>query len=503
MLLVELRRSMRSLLSDLCRDLAGYPSEVRRVRLPIDYWRDVGRALREEDFSNWKVVGWIEGINDLLFFIDVRAQLARERDRQGFADALWEDCRQRLYENSDVDELFPKGRPEAKGLRTRLTVLCARLARESTQESVCLVPGLANEWVARRKVRVWEVAWDVGPDLEQAERTGTIPVGIEGAVLESSAPSRLKARASQAAMLRVTARDIRVRLGETSSRILSVGSSPDDQWTYRAEQWIRSGLTLGPTLRYRKDRTPLRVDPTAAGVGARIREALSVIGEAWPEGAELLALLTSRIVPLKATGVVSFSYRHRPGLSFINTFDRTQLDLIDDLIHENSHHHLNLLLRKFRLLKGDHTEEIFYSPWRRSLRPIRGILHATFTFAMGAALFERLSTWGAKQRESQLHAVGLVTRDILRARFRCLEEVESVHYSLRDLEYAAKELGWLASSGEQLVRQLEGAIGKVERNIAPHRREVQRSIFGPALRRHIDELHTARMTYGPVRLSKA
>jgi HEXXH motif-containing protein len=502
MLLIELRRSMRSLVFDLCHDLAKYPPVVRRVRLPIDFWREVGRALREEDFSNWKVVGWIEGINDLLFFIDVRAQLAREPDRQGFADALWEDCRQRFYENSYVDELFPEGRPEAKGLNIRLTVLCARLAREATQDSVFLVPGLANDWVARRRVRIWEVAWDVGPDLEQAERTGTIPVGSEGAALESSAPSRLKVRGSQAAILRVTACDTHVRIGKRFFRVMSVGSSPDDQWTYRAEQWIRPGLTLGPTLRYRKDRTPLRVDPTPPGVGTRIREALQVIEEAWPEGAGLLALLTSRIVPLKATGVVSFSYRHRPGLSFINTFDRTQLDLIDDLIHENSHHHLNLLLRKFRLLKGEHTEEIFYSPWRRSLRSVYGILHATFTFTMGAILFERLFTWGAKQSESQLRAVGLGPHDILRARFRCLEEVESVRYSLGDLEYAAKKLGWLTASCEQLVRQLEEAIGKVERNIAPHRRGVQRSTFGPALRRHIEELHTARMTYGPVRLSK-
>ena len=73
-----------------------------------------------------------------------------------------------------------------------------------------------------------------------------------------------------------------------------------------------------------------------------MRRALEVIESAWPEGNRLLRLLTSRIVPLRASGVVSFSYRHRPGLSAINCFDRDRLDLIDDLIHENSHHHLNL-----------------------------------------------------------------------------------------------------------------------------------------------------------------
>ena len=49
-------------------------------------------------------------------------------------------------------------------------------------------------------------------------------------------------------------------------------------------------------------------------------------------GIDSLALLTSRIVPLNAKGVVSFSYRHRPGLSAINCFERDDPDLIDDLI---------------------------------------------------------------------------------------------------------------------------------------------------------------------------
>ena len=149
-------------------------------------------------------------------------------------------------------------------------------------------------------------------------------------------------------------------------------------------------LTLGPTLVYGRHGGPVRVCATPPDVAGKMQRALSVIEQAWPAGNDILALLTSRIIPLKASGVVSFSYRHQPGLSFINCFDRDALDLIDDLIHENSHHHLNLLLRKYVLYRGDWNREIFYSPWRRTLRPIRGILHATFTFAMGASLFERL-----------------------------------------------------------------------------------------------------------------
>ncbi|MEO7862694.1 MAG: hypothetical protein ABIU05_20110, partial [Nitrospirales bacterium] len=90
-----------------------------------------------------------------------------------------------------------------------------------------------------------------------------------------------------------------------------------------------------------------------------------------------------------------------------------------------------------------------------------------------------------------------------RARFRCLEEVESVRYSIQDLEYASWHLKWLTGSGQRLVKQLADMIEQVEHNIAPHRKAVLASKFGPSLRRHMKELQQARQTYGPVRLSKA
>jgi len=201
---------------------------------------------------------------------------------------------------------------------------------------------------------------------------------------------------------------------------------------------------------------------------------------------------------------VSFSYRHRPGLSFINCFDRDNLDLIDDLIHENSHHHLNLLLRKQILYHGDRNQQIFYSPWRRSLRPLRGILHAAFTFTMGAMLFERLSTWASGRGGlARWTRAGLTSRDLQRARFRCLEEVESVRYSIQDLGYSSWHLKWLTGSGQRLVKQLAETIEQVEQNIEPHRKAVLSSTFGPSLRRHTKELQQARQTYGPVQLKKA
>jgi hypothetical protein len=123
---------------------------------------------------------------------------------------------------------------------------------------------------------------------------------------------------------------------------------------------------------------------------------------------------------------------------------------------------------------------------------------------MGAMLFERLSTWASGRGGSaRWKQAGLTSRDLQRARFRCLEEVESIRYSIQDLEYAGWHLKWLTGSGQRLVKQLADAIEQVEQNIAPHRKAVLASTFGPALRRHVKELQQARQTYGPVRLSKA
>jgi hypothetical protein len=71
------------------------------------------------------------------------------------------------------------------------------------------------------------------------------------------------------------------------------------------------------------------------------------------------------------------------------------------------------------------------------------------------------------------------------------------------LEYADWHLKWLTGSGQRLVKQLEETIEQVEHNIAPHRKTVLASTFGPSLRRHIKELQQARKTYGPARLTKA
>ncbi len=516
----EFRLSMKALLAALCQDLdQQYAKIAMSLSLPVTYFRFLGQAIDQEQYAYWKVVGWIEALNDLVYFVDLLQQYQDESERGEFAKQLFAECQEKFFENSYLEDLFPRGLPHIPGLERRLHRLCARLAKEVMQESLFLVPGLPSEWMSRQKLSVWNVDGNLSRDYERAEPAGTIAGGTTDEYVEAS--TALKKRLAQTdgrCTFVVKPGGMSIGIGRHDEALYVVRNRHVMwNWSYRPpvvlSQQSTKLLTIGPTLVYGKDKQPrsvVRTDPKQVN---RINRAWRTIREAWPKGHDVLALLTSRIVPLKATGVVSFSYRHRPGLSFINCFDRDNLDLIDDLIHENSHHHLNLLLRKHVMYHGDHNQQIFYSPWRRSLRPVRGILHATFTFTMGAMLFERLSSWGArgerrgargKKRSGQSGSVVLLTKaQLLRARFRCLEELESVRYSIQDLEYTDRHLGWLTGSGRRLVGQLAEAINKVERSITPYRKAVLSSKFGPSLRRHVEELKKARQTYGPVRLSKA
>jgi HEXXH motif-containing protein len=503
-LLEEFRRSMRRLLDDLCDELDGpYRRESIALRVPVGYVRWVGASLAREDFSHWRVVGWIEALNDLVYLLDVRRQLERDPDERGFAESFLAACEQQFYEHGYLDELFPRGTPDAAGLARRLNALCRTLARQATQESLFLVPGAACRWLWKTGRPDWSVRLDLSGDVERVEPPGCLAFGLDGAFLQPPAPVRRRLKASPRGILQVSRTGMSLLAGGVVADVWGNRSGGKERplWRVRGPVHVISAVnnppafetghpdvshvTLGPTLVYGADRTPRTIVPTQLSLRPKFDRAFQVLRNAWPEGAGNVACLTTRIIPLKARGVVSFSYRHRPGLSFLNCFDRDDLDLVDDLVHENSHHHLNLLLRKAALIKGQHNEERFYSPWRRSLRPLRGILHATFTFTMGAILFERLAASDT-----------LRSRDRMRSRFRCLEEVDSVRYSLHDLDDADMNLGWLTKPGAALIESLRQEIHVVKKRIAPCEPGVLASRHGPALRRHRQELQAARQTYG-------
>lgn len=123
----------------------------------------------------------------------------------------------------------------------------------------------------------------------------------------------------------------------------------------------------------------------------KVSKALETISELTPNLSEVLSRYTHTIVPIFEEELVSYSMAILPGFSSINMANRDFVDMVDDLLHENGHHFLNCLLEGEEEIIYEDDDKIFYSPWRRSLRPIRGLYHGVVTFYWAYRLFKELS----------------------------------------------------------------------------------------------------------------
>lgn len=230
-----------------------------------------------------------------------------------------------------------------------------------------------------------------------------------------------------------------------------------------------------PSTKGVKLKTTLKKTPTEKL--EQIQKAHEYLEIFWEDGFELYSLLTDKVHIVQSSGLVSYSHFNEQGISYINFIDRDILESVDDLIHENAHHHLNLILKKYKLLKKDFKEDIFYSPWRKSLRPIYAILHATFTFSFGAILFYNI----AKLEKWTFLDMDEVFKE--RAYFRFAEETLMVQYSLFDLKWAIGK-GLFTAKGISLVESLS----KYNEECLSYLPEVRKKIKSKEMKKNLDIL---------------
>ncbi len=183
----------------------------------------------------------------------------------------------------------------------------------------------------------------------------------------------------------------------------------------------------------------------------RLTAALTTLKSVTPENFELLARFTRRVVPIRQKEFVSYSLQSLPGHSFINMYDRDDLDLLDDLLHENGHHILNHFLIVNSPLRED-APDLFYSPWRRTLRPVRGIYHAHCTFYFALALYSDLVA-------AVTGGVAVFDKKLTRAQEskicrRYLEEWHMLEVSAEEIAKAAKR-NLITSEGMALFSYYE------------------------------------------------
>ncbi|MBI3450691.1 MAG: hypothetical protein HY049_17480 [Acidobacteria bacterium] len=231
-----------------------------------------------------------------------------------------------------------------------------------------------------------------------------------------------------------------------------------------------SGILLA--RRVASTRRGLRAGSHAPGIARDLRAALSLLRSAWPGAhAEVLAH-TKIVVPLRERNTVSFSLPDRPGVSYINVEGKSLVDLADDLLHETAHHRLHALEEIEGPLDCDDGEPRYVSPWRRGVRPLHGILHATYTFAWRAELLRRLLRLAAARAGRTGAAIPLDRRWLRR---ELIWEITSLRQSLADLEDAGTR-GLLTAAGLRVRDAVARRVAGMERDssarplTAPHRR---------------------------------
>jgi hypothetical protein len=182
-----------------------------------------------------------------------------------------------------------------------------------------------------------------------------------------------------------------------------------------------------------------------------ISRSLGLIKTYSPDSFELFCQFTKRIIPIKQKEFVSYSLQSLPGHSFINLYHRDELDLLDDLLHENGHHHLNHYLILGNPLRED-PDQIYYSPWRRSLRPIRGIYHAHLTFFFALKLYHDLARALIEERLDWPTSLNPGMKNKILTRYA--EEWLMLEYTSIDLKRAI-EFGQIKPAGVKLLRMME------------------------------------------------
>lgn len=192
----------------------------------------------------------------------------------------------------------------------------------------------------------------------------------------------------------------------------------------------------------------------------RIELALKVIRKHSPDSWERFRAFTEVIIPISQTEFVSYSHQELPGHSMINLYDRDFVDLMDDLLHENGHHHLNYYLNLGKVI-DEPQDCIYYSPWRRTLRPLRGIYHAYFTFFWAFELFSSLAQ--AKDMDSIYYVFGPKEKE--KILWRAVEEYWMLHYTFQDLK-RAKNQGLITDTGWKLVSEQQQRLLRAKKKIA-------------------------------------
>ena len=188
----------------------------------------------------------------------------------------------------------------------------------------------------------------------------------------------------------------------------------------------------------------------------RISKTLETYQKHLPFYFDFLKLYTHSFVNICDEDMVSHSTEELPGFTFIHFSNRSDHELIDDLVHENGHHFLNTVMAGDELFEED-SEPIFFSPWRKTLRPIRGIYHAHCTFMWAAYLFHDML-------KNEQFTKDLKPSELTHFQTRLFEELEMLAISKQELQKAFKKKA-ITTSGNNTIKLFEDELEKRQESL--------------------------------------
>lgn len=198
-----------------------------------------------------------------------------------------------------------------------------------------------------------------------------------------------------------------------------------------------------------------------------IEEALKCIKIANPKLCTLFTSFTHTVVPINEEGIVSYSLPALPGFSCLNMFEGDLIDLMDNLVHQSAAHMLNTA-NNINDLVVDNDDKQYYSPWKRTLKPIKSIYTSFFNFYFSFELFHSLN----KAIESK--SLKINKEDSLKIKSRTIEEFYFLKFASRDLEQAAK-LRKITKFGSELILPISQTIKTLDKEMAQIEENLKKS----------------------------
>jgi HEXXH motif-containing protein len=313
--------------------------------------------------------------------------LARPQETE---EALFE----RVAGGPHLGTLMPRGRMDsAFGKRART------LGERLLQRVFLRLPGLLL-FLTPPGRRFGPFPLDLEADAEEARLAGELHVAF---------PSPYTWKLGRAA---------RVELCGDEVRLLLRGGAPRCK-----PREVVPGTRILLARRAIAGRKGLRPGPAVRDLGPRLGEAMALVREAWQDAWRDIQIHTRVLVPVEERGVVSYSLPERPGTSYVNVEGKSRIDLADDLLHETAHHRLHSL-EELSPLERKGVDAHYFSPWRRQVRPLHGILHATYTFTFRAQLFRRLQALPGRLPRAWLGREIRKEKDMLQQSLHCLRDAE-------------------------------------------------------------------------------